>query len=676
MNAKYFTKTTIMALIAMPVIVGIGGITMLFTMGFGLLLSPLVVAAVWTWYIRRQAKRETLPENLSQTLLPIFISFAYYMSMWVLLFGIAGYSYDTMTNSFFPSLFFLTLPYFGASFIFAFIGLWWAFPIKYGLVTLAMLIPTLIICRRKISLSRQMLMLIVCMIALAGISAFQFYARSSRFVGRVGDTQVVRDDIDTFRYRPFSDDNYLVEMPSEPTITFTENFPRLDGATAAYPVYAAIAQALFVGLDAETVREFVSVSRTDVAYERLIRGEIDIFFGAQPSPQQIAAAQAHGVEFTMTPIAREAFVFFVHSDNPVESLTVSQIQNIYRRRLTNWRRAGGRNERILPFQRSANSGSQTIMEAVVMDGLTMAQPLQHEWIGGMGEAVASVAIYRNYSSAIGYSFRYFVTGMRPHDEIRLLAVDGISPTPENIRNGTYPFTVNVYAVTAGTTNENARKLIEWILSEQGQTFIELCGIVSVGYSPREIPSEEISSSAEIIPEDAAPWQPAVISCGDNFRIVHLEPRLYSYKIFSTDGELVFENSTHRPASIHHVCDDILEHVENAGTSAVWSRYYSVGDDMLSDNFYHAFYLEDRLVALVDFYKSSSVIVVRDIFDAEIFHREFYIGNCADPSAVPCFSVAYMGGDEIRLSCGWHETECDRNVIIDIMLAHAQNEGGT
>lgn len=114
-----------------------------------------------------------------------------------------------------------------------------------------------------------------------------------------------------------------------------------------------------------------------------------------------------------------------------------------------------------------------------MDGLPMTQPLHEEWTGGMGYMVDGVAEYRNYSSAIGYSFRYFVTGMRPHDGIRILAINGIAPTLENIQSGLYPFTVNVYAVTAGTINENAQKLIDWILSEQGQAFIELCGVVPI-----------------------------------------------------------------------------------------------------------------------------------------------------------------------------------------------------
>lgn len=131
----------------------------------------------------------------------------------------------------------------------------------------------------------------------------------------------------------------------------------------------------------------------------------------------------------------------------------------------------------MPFQRPENSGSQTIMLATVMGDKPLPAPLREEYAAGMGGVINRVATYRNYSSAIGYSFRYFATGMNPNENIKLLAVNGIEPTVENIRNGTYPFTIDVYAVTAGSTNENTKKLIDWILSEQGQSFIEICGYV-------------------------------------------------------------------------------------------------------------------------------------------------------------------------------------------------------
>ena len=95
----------------------------------------------------------------------------------------------------------------------------------------------------------------------------------------------------------------------------------------------------------------------------------------------------------------------------------------------------------------------------------------------MGGVLSCVAEYRNYSSAIGYSFRFFAAGMRPNENLALLSVDRIAPTGENILTGAYHFTVDVYAVTAGTQNENAGKLIDWIVSPQGQGAVEQCGYV-------------------------------------------------------------------------------------------------------------------------------------------------------------------------------------------------------
>ncbi|MCL2217463.1 MAG: glutamate-cysteine ligase family protein [Defluviitaleaceae bacterium] len=290
----------------------------------------------------------------------------------------------------------------------------------------------------------------------------------------------VGHEVDIERYRPFRYGNSLVVMQETPMITFDESFPRLDGATAAFPVFAAMAQALYVGLDEYTVDRYVAISQTDAAFMRLINGFIDIFFGAQPSQQQLELARRRGVELIRTPVAREAFVFFVHEDNPVTSLTVSQIQDIYQRNVTNWSYLGGRDERILAFQRPENSGSQTIMLEIMGD-LPITEPVMEERMGGMGHIIGYVAVneYRNVSSAIGYSFRYFVTGMHPSDDINILAINGVAPTIENIRNGTYPFTINVYAITAHSTNPNTQLLLDWILSEQGQRFIEYSGIVPI-----------------------------------------------------------------------------------------------------------------------------------------------------------------------------------------------------
>jgi phosphate transport system substrate-binding protein len=100
----------------------------------------------------------------------------------------------------------------------------------------------------------------------------------------------------------------------------------------------------------------------------------------------------------------------------------------------------------------------------------------------MDGIVRAAAAYRNAGNAIGYSFRFFVTTMAGAEGIKLLKIDGVAPTVETIRGGTYPYTGNLYAVTTNKTADNphVQELIAWFLSPQGQRLIEDAGYVSLG----------------------------------------------------------------------------------------------------------------------------------------------------------------------------------------------------
>lgn len=211
-----------------------------------------------------------------------------------------------------------------------------------------------------------------------------------------------------------------------------------------------------------------------------------MIFAAAPSEAQLEMARKAGLEFSLTPIGREAFVFFVNRKNPVDSLTVEEIQGIYSGEIGNWRDVGGRWQRIRPFQRAENSGSQTALQNL-MAGLPLMEPEEEDRIAGMGGIIRSVASYRNHSNAIGFSFRYYATEMVQNGDIRLLALNGVEPTKETIRDGSYPIASAFFAVTAAPIgnepfeecNSTARAFLDWILSEQGQGIIEETGYVSL-----------------------------------------------------------------------------------------------------------------------------------------------------------------------------------------------------
>jgi len=169
----------------------------------------------------------------------------------------------------------------------------------------------------------------------------------------------------------------------------------------------------------------------------------------------------------------------VNARNPVESLSVEQIQAIYSGEVNNWKDVGGNNESIRPFQRNEGSGSQTAF-LNFMDGRKIMNPPEEDVIAGMGGIISQTADYANYSNAIGFSFRFYANKMVGNDDIRLLQVNGIYPDIEAINNNAYPLSSQFYAISLADNNkENVLKFLDWITSVQGQYLVEKTGYCPV-----------------------------------------------------------------------------------------------------------------------------------------------------------------------------------------------------
>ncbi len=258
----------------------------------------------------------------------------------------------------------------------------------------------------------------------------------------------------------------------------------LAGATALFPVYAAFAQAVYPEDTrytpynrSDSADSLLTCSKTDRAYKRLIYGNTDVIFCAQPSDEELQMAKEAGVTFELTPIGYEAFVFIVPREEPVTGLTTQNIRDIYRGAVTDWVELGIEGlGKIVAYQRPENSGSQTALEEIMGDLPLMDAPgyVVDDMVG-----IVDNIEYRNLPGAIGYSFRYFVSGMMESD-VRMLAIDGVEPTLENIRNGSYPFISTLYAVTRrGEANPNVQTLLSWLTGDTAQRLLEASGYVGL-----------------------------------------------------------------------------------------------------------------------------------------------------------------------------------------------------
>lgn len=277
-------------------------------------------------------------------------------------------------------------------------------------------------------------------------------------------------------YMCFTNDVEIIsQQQEEPLFTMT-NYPKIDGSTVTLPLAEAF-KAEFTGTNINEVE--IEHTKTHNAYVNLIKGNADLILVTYPSEDEKQLAEQQGIELEILPIVKEAFVFFVNKKNPVENLTLNQIQDIYSGKIKNWSEVGGSDNNILAFQRPENSGSQTGMLELVMKGKKMMQPTTETISQDMADIIDVISDYNNSENAIGYSYYYYATTMYTSNAMKLLSVNGIEPTYDNIKTGLYDLQTAYYAVIRKDEpqNSNTRKLLKAMMSERGQNIAKEAGYV-------------------------------------------------------------------------------------------------------------------------------------------------------------------------------------------------------
>lgn len=314
-------------------------------------------------------------------------------------------------------------------------------------------------------LFRQLSMIFALILSFVLFDLSIYEMITKRYINHLSDGMQAKS-IELERYLPFDNDSKIVDIDSETKLS--GDLPVIDGAAALYPVFSGFLNAVYPGesvhFDGEnfTADSALQYHNTQGAYQAVVDGTADMIFCAKPSEEQLAYAEEHHIELEFVPIGREAFVFIVNAENPVDDLTLEQVIGIYSGEYTKWSEVGGDDTLIEPIQRNPGSGSQTAMLSL-MNG----KEIKRNPIGFMGRS-------------IGFSFRYYVEDIVGNGKIKMLSLNGAYPDRENIQNGSYPIVSDFYAVyDKHNPNPNIPILLEWILSEEGQKIVEESGYISV-----------------------------------------------------------------------------------------------------------------------------------------------------------------------------------------------------
>lgn len=297
----------------------------------------------------------------------------------------------------------------------------------------------------------------------------------------------------------YGDDGEPATLDGAPTlekrVSDAERLPHLDGAYRLSPLLTAYAQAVYPK-DTEVYRGWNSYrddgnpvltdSGVASAWERLSEGDADVIFVPAPGPEDPiwATLAARGQVAEFTPLCREAVVFPVNADNPVSDIAASQLRDVFAGRIADWADLGAAQLGPIAAYQGESRGDDGAPEAFervcAFDGVAEGQQGVTGYDDWDGEVFTGTADYRNLPNAIGYALRTDCRALLDAGAIKLLSVDGVAPTDENLVSGAYPYAETLYAVRlAGNDNPNVLALLEWLQSDQGAELAEKTGYARV-----------------------------------------------------------------------------------------------------------------------------------------------------------------------------------------------------
>ncbi len=192
--------------------------------------------------------------------------------------------------------------------------------------------------------------------------------------------------------------------------------------------------------------------------------------------------EKHHVDALEHIVGYDALAIYVHPRNPIESISLEELKEIYGREgsVAKWSQLGVENplaDKIIRLSRQNSSGTYVYFRSAVL-GKGNDYKLGSIDASGSKDVVALVS---RTPTAIGYSGMGYQT-----PDVKVLRVSkkkgqpGVAPTAENARNGSYPITRPLFVYTLGEPSGAVKQYLDWILSPEGQVIVEKLGYVPLG----------------------------------------------------------------------------------------------------------------------------------------------------------------------------------------------------
>jgi len=224
------------------------------------------------------------------------------------------------------------------------------------------------------------------------------------------------------------------------------------GGTAHIPVMNDAAKAVMTAN--LKIRITVEGGGSGIGVQKVGEGLVDIGnTGRALSEQEIAK---YGLK--SFPFALDGVAVIVHPGNVVAGLTAQQVRDIFSGSITNWNDVGGNDAAIHLFTRDEASGTREVFWEKLLNKGAIAN--NANVVASNGAMKTAIAQDRD---AIGYA------GIGHVDPtVKSIVLDGVVPSQENAKNGSYPVVRKLYMNTKGEPTKLVRAFIDYILSPEGR----------------------------------------------------------------------------------------------------------------------------------------------------------------------------------------------------------------
>lgn len=233
-----------------------------------------------------------------------------------------------------------------------------------------------------------------------------------------------------------------------------------DGSTSMNKVIGALGEAF----EADTgITVSYNATGSGAGIQAVFEGRCDIGLSSRRLKDE---EKAKGLEETI--LAYDGIAIIVNSENPVNGLDLETIAKIYTGEITNWKEVGGNDRQIVLIGREAGSGTRDGFESITG---TEGECKYRQELTSTGDVITSVA---SNADAIGYASLASVK-----NTVKAVTVDGVVPSEETVKNGTYvvqrPF---VLVTKKGVKlSESAQKFFDYVTSEAANEIISAAGVV-------------------------------------------------------------------------------------------------------------------------------------------------------------------------------------------------------